>query len=47
MWAQELAPSEMTGSPLAVVAAVGRPPQFFCKIDECGFLPKVATPVLK
>ena len=34
--------SETTGGPLAVVAAVGRPPYFFGKNDECGFRPKAA-----
>jgi len=36
--------AEMAGGPLAVVAAVGRPPHFFGKNDKCGFLPKAATP---
>jgi hypothetical protein len=31
-------------SSLAIVAAGDRLPQFFGKNDECGFLPKAATP---
>lgn len=37
----------MADGPLAVVAAVGRPPHFFEENDECGFLPKAATPRLE
>jgi hypothetical protein len=36
--------SERADGLLAVVATVGRPPHLFGKNDECGFLPKAATP---
>ena len=39
--------SEIADGPLAVVAAVGRPPHCFEKNGECGFLPKAATPRLE